>query len=58
MQPVSVADTARIAVGAALGRTVDAAGPEAISFASLAAQVRHAGMLGRGYVSKLRRNLR
>ncbi len=42
VQPVSVADAAQIAVAAPIGATVDAAGPETISFADLVAQVRDA----------------
>lgn len=42
VQPVSVADTARIAADASIGTTVDAAGPETIGFARLVTQVRNA----------------
>jgi NADH dehydrogenase len=42
VQPVSVGDTARIVVDAPLGATIDAAGPETVSFAHLVVQVRDA----------------
>jgi uncharacterized protein YbjT (DUF2867 family) len=42
VQPVSVTDTARIAIEASIGATVDAAGPETISFTRLVEQVRDA----------------
>jgi NADH dehydrogenase len=42
VQPVSVADTARIAVEARDGETVDAAGPDTFAFGDLVARVRDA----------------